>query len=306
MNPGSPKKSSPLSAFLREMLKLGSLQGFKYFTTYLRGREELLLTVLDQKETVYESSASYAHLALSTRSMNNLNSATKPTVMPASPSENEMVYHENAITFLVAAYARYQAPYVWVRTNHERLLSKYIHNPAVTVETLRDRPLKLRSTLQWSNREVPLWEVVSEAIGVAYSVPPSNPFAIDYKVLEDMEPAYRILATSGLMEFLFKVYTEGSARYIAKVWEDLVELQKVHYAAIAEVADKGISYLENPVFQPMPQEARQAVYSQPAPTAASYGQQAPPPMGGYQQQAPPPMGAPSPMTAGGYGGQQRY
>ena len=37
-----------LKAFLTEMLKMGSVKGFKYFAMYMRGREELILSVVNE------------------------------------------------------------------------------------------------------------------------------------------------------------------------------------------------------------------------------------------------------------------
>jgi hypothetical protein len=37
-----------LQAFLAEMLKFGTMKGFKNFAMYLRGREELVISVLNQ------------------------------------------------------------------------------------------------------------------------------------------------------------------------------------------------------------------------------------------------------------------
>jgi hypothetical protein len=51
VSPAKPQKTPDqiiLSRLLTELLQLGCLSGFKYFETYLRGREELLLKVFDE------------------------------------------------------------------------------------------------------------------------------------------------------------------------------------------------------------------------------------------------------------------
>ena len=37
-----------LQSFLAEMLRMGTVKGFKYFAMYMRGREEMVLSVLNQ------------------------------------------------------------------------------------------------------------------------------------------------------------------------------------------------------------------------------------------------------------------
>lgn len=39
------KLHSKLQTFLQEMLELGSVKGFKYFATYIRGKEEIIISV---------------------------------------------------------------------------------------------------------------------------------------------------------------------------------------------------------------------------------------------------------------------
>ena len=48
--------------------------------------------------------------------------------------------------FLIAAYASYGRPYVWVRSNHERLIP--VSDPTQK-ESEKDYPLNLASTSKW-------------------------------------------------------------------------------------------------------------------------------------------------------------
>ena len=51
---------------------------------------------------------------------------------------------ENSTLFLVAAYARYSSPYVWVRSNHQRIVELSGEH-----DKDKDNPLKLKSTQKW-------------------------------------------------------------------------------------------------------------------------------------------------------------
>lgn len=89
--------------FNRECLRLGALSGFVHFSVYLRGREELLVTVR-RLPTQKQLGAALKHVLAST------------PIPPASPVVRETFQSQpNEVVFLVAAYSRYKAPYVWVR-----------------------------------------------------------------------------------------------------------------------------------------------------------------------------------------------
>jgi len=52
---------------------------------------------------------------------------------------------ERSTLFLIAGYGRYSCPYVWVRSNHDRLVK-------LTGESReKDCPLKLKSILKWKD-----------------------------------------------------------------------------------------------------------------------------------------------------------
>ena len=65
-------------------------------------------------------------------------------ILPRDLAPTLCVQDENSTLFLVAAYQRYSCPYVWVRTNHERLVRL-----SGDGDRDRDNPLKLRSTQRW-------------------------------------------------------------------------------------------------------------------------------------------------------------
>lgn len=51
--------------------------------------------------------------------------------------------------FLIAAYARYSRPYVWVRTNHERIIPVRDSSQG---QNEKDYPLNLMSTAKWTEQ----------------------------------------------------------------------------------------------------------------------------------------------------------
>lgn len=50
--------------------------------------------------------------------------------------------------FMIASYARYSCPYVWIRTNHERIVQFSEEDGSVE----KDFPLKLRTTSSWQEK----------------------------------------------------------------------------------------------------------------------------------------------------------
>ncbi|CAB4012702.1 Hypothetical predicted protein, partial [Paramuricea clavata] len=138
------EEKKKFQAFLGEMLRVGCLKGFKYFALNLRGREELICRVLnepmsrevlqyytspksakmksgsssftfDKPESIPRNSES---LLLSRNSQlsrdGNYGDLMDVGLPPASPSEKDVDVQDNKSTlFLIAAYARYNYPYVW-------------------------------------------------------------------------------------------------------------------------------------------------------------------------------------------------
>ena len=62
--------------------------------------------------------------------------------------------------FLVAGYGKYSCPYVWVRSNHDRLV-KLSDNPSFS----KDSPLRLKSTAARGDKgKTGMWEPVMMGI----------------------------------------------------------------------------------------------------------------------------------------------
>ena len=69
----------------------------------------------------------------------------------AEEEKNVTVFHiflqtSNTTLFLVAGYSRYSCPYVWVRSNHRRLMKM-----SGAGDGEKDNPLRLKSTLRWKD-----------------------------------------------------------------------------------------------------------------------------------------------------------
>uniref|UniRef100_A0A3P9KGE3 Si:dkey-19b23.7 n=1 Tax=Oryzias latipes TaxID=8090 RepID=A0A3P9KGE3_ORYLA len=184
-----------LQHFLNDLALLGSLQGFKYFQPWLRGKEELLLTVVN--EDLGCRSPGFAVSRASSRSSSSTSSSLNSSdisLLPASPSEGEIAVPEvNCTLFLLAGYIKYGRPYAWIRSNHERLVTIGGADSMV-----KDTPMKLKSITDW----VRVWDVVSELVCLCTVPSPSNPFALDMRYVKSLPAPERFLVTGALMSFL--------------------------------------------------------------------------------------------------------
>ncbi|XP_027054911.1 uncharacterized protein LOC113681966 isoform X2 [Pocillopora damicornis] len=232
-----------LQGFLNEMLRVGCLKGFKYFALYLRGREELICRVLNEPMSPeiwsYYTSPSSEKTRKGTLSFTFDDQASLPRndlsgygfmdigLPPASPSEKDIDLKDDKSTlFLIAAYARYSCPYVWVRSNHERLVA--LSNDSGK-EKLKDSPLKLKSTAEWKQRDSKLWDIIAEIVKLCMYPAPLNPFAIDFKYFEGLPLVQRVIATGAMAHFLQKVVASGDHAYNARVFDDLGEITRRHF-----------------------------------------------------------------------------
>ncbi|EDO35218.1 predicted protein, partial [Nematostella vectensis] len=239
-----------LQAFLGELLRTGCLKGFKYFALYLRGREELICRVLNEPMWIWvygylvpsplhqpvfpalvdmglwiSSSQSLTPTCLSSLSGYGFMDIGLP---PASPSERDIDLKDDKSTlFLIACYARYNCPYVWVRSNHERLVCFSADEEIANQQ--KDSPLKLRSTSSWKKRDTKLWDIIAEIVKLCMYPAPLNPFTVDFKYFEGLPSGERLIATGAMASFLQKVVTSGEHAYNARVLDDLGELTRRHF-----------------------------------------------------------------------------
>ncbi|XP_068689729.1 uncharacterized protein [Montipora foliosa] len=271
-----------LQAFLNEMLRGGCLKGFKYFALYLRGREELICRVLNEPMSPevwsYYDAPSSEKTRLTGRSSFTFNGATSlprnehSLIMsaslqkslsgygfmdiglpPASPSDKDIDLKDDKSTlFLIAAYARYNCPYVWVRSNHDRLVA--FCGGSENKEKQKDSPLKLKSTADWKQRDTKLWDIIAEVVKLCMYPSPLNPFSVDFKYFEGLPLVQRVIASGAMVHFLQKVVTSGDHAYNARVFDDLGEITRRHFKDLQTVVrQRRAEELE----EAMPQHAAQ-------------------------------------------------
>ncbi|KAK6466491.1 hypothetical protein HHUSO_G36184 [Huso huso] len=240
-----------LQQFLGDLVLLGSLQGFQYFQPWLRGKEELLLTVVNE-DVGWRSPRFPGSVASSLSSSSSggcsvnggvLGSEERARLLssrisegyllPASPSDHELAVPEvNCTLFLLAGYAKYGRPYAWIRSNHERLV-----NIGGADSLVRDTPMKLKSLADWSTQGTQVWEVVSELVTLCTSPPPLNPFSLDMRFIQSLPQAQRLLASGALVNFLERIVVNGNPQeaYHSRVVEDLDRLHRFHVQSLWDV-----------------------------------------------------------------------
>jgi len=190
------RKYAKTNAFIKECVMFGSLKGFKHFSIFLRGREEMLVTVTQDKSA------------------------------PREQQETDDVESSSDIVFLLAVYARYQCPYAWVRSSHTRL-------PCGVSVASKDCHLKLRSVERWANETIHIWDVLYELIQLAFPSPVPNPFQLDYSLIETVpSPLELYLLTGALANFIRKLYLDG-IQPTQQLFHDLQWTLDHHFKAAA-------------------------------------------------------------------------
>ncbi|KAI1319540.1 hypothetical protein EDD11_003810, partial [Mortierella claussenii] len=216
--------------------------GFYYFEVYLRGREELLLHVYNDIKSPSNGLGSASQpnsitLAksrptniLSTRTLRSLKlSSPRPTPPPLSPIDTELEKDESRATFLLAGYPRYKCPYVWLRSNHKRLIQN-----ANDQKVEANDPLKLTTISAWRTDDIRLWDIMAEIITLTLSPSPINPFRINHAYFEALPLEECVVATGAMMDFLQRVYMKDTP-YTDAVYADIKHLQKLHFALYDEL-----------------------------------------------------------------------
>ncbi|KAG0051731.1 hypothetical protein BGZ83_003349 [Gryganskiella cystojenkinii] len=235
-------ETARLSTFLSECLLVGTLKGFYYFEVYLRGREELLLQVYNDIKPVSNGISNSTQpnsitLAksrptniLSTRTLRSLKlSSSKSAPPPLSPIDTELEKDESRATFLIAGYPRYKCPYVWLRSNHKRLIQ---NNNDQKFEA--NDPLKLSTISSWRTDDIRLWDIMAEIITLTLSPSPINPFRINHAYFDTLPLEECVVATGAMMDFLRRVYMKDTP-YTDSVYTDIKYLQKLHFLLYDEL-----------------------------------------------------------------------
>ncbi|XP_066920962.1 uncharacterized protein [Clytia hemisphaerica] len=283
-----------LQLLLKDLLKIGCIKGFRFFSMYLRGREELLLKVQNEQVTSHpitqrfvEDDVSSQHgrenqnefgkepnnshddkplprpydsMMLSKNTQRNLSGFHFLDIglPPASPCETDAANAEYSSTlFLIAAYARYKNPYVWVRSNHHRLISfTECHTSQDEVYQIQDSPLKLKSTTNWRHKEIKLWHIIAEVVRINVIPSPRNPFEVDHTYFDELSPEDYILATGAMIFLLQRILLHGDHSYQTKVSQDLNELMLKHMKMVQMLAP------EMPRFERFHQQQQTPIHQQ--------------------------------------------
>ncbi|XP_063786884.1 uncharacterized protein LOC134935954 [Pseudophryne corroboree] len=229
-----------LQKFLSDLALLGSLQGFRYFQPWLRGREEILLTVVNDDLSCPPvpssgSLSSDTSCNLSTYGSDPSTPRSSALLPPASPCDREIAIPETHCTlFLLAAYAKYGRPYVWVRSNHQRFTGAELYD--------KDSPLALPSYSEWDTKDVGVWHIVWDIVSICVSPPPRNPLAVDFAYLRSLPLSERSLSSGALVSFFHGLLlreARGTPLY-TYVWEELSDLTRLHAQTLQDLKDQNL------------------------------------------------------------------
>ncbi|KAI9031544.1 hypothetical protein CLU79DRAFT_729048 [Phycomyces nitens] len=145
-----------------------------------------------------------------------------------SPLDKDFEKYQDRTVFLIAGYARYRCPYVWLRSHHALLIQEK-DDSANT-----DNPLRLETTIAWKTKEVGLWEIVQEIVSMTVDPCPQNPFEISMDVFDHLDPEQSIMLSASLLVFLRELwlYSEPDVPFVDKVFEDINALEKHHLSTL--------------------------------------------------------------------------
>ncbi|CAJ0937228.1 unnamed protein product [Ranitomeya imitator] len=177
---------------------------------------------------------------------------------PRLPAIEKSLFRKRiALFFLLAAYAKYGRPYVWVRSNHQRFLGTELCD--------KDSPLMLPSYSDWDTKDVGVWHIVWDVVSTCVSPPPRNPLAVDFTYLKSLPLPERSLSSGALVSFFtayccenpgeaqcflmdpdcshitaVKDYCETSLVSLSLVWEELTELTRLHALTLQDLKEQNL------------------------------------------------------------------
>ncbi|RUS34649.1 hypothetical protein BC938DRAFT_479336 [Jimgerdemannia flammicorona] len=174
--------------------------------------------------------------------MTNSPEITPPT--PISPIDKELQRDEEKTAFLIAGYARYKCPYVWLRSNHRKLVQLPDNE-----ELDADIPLKLDTTALWKTQDIRLWDIIAEIITLTLTPSPPNPFEVDTYYFETLPLEECVTTTGAMIDFLQRVWVNAKedCNYGNRVLEDVKNLQIRHFNAFEELHELAVAHRDNMV-----------------------------------------------------------
>ncbi|XP_031440928.1 uncharacterized protein si:dkey-19b23.7 [Clupea harengus] len=247
-----------LQHFQSDLANLGSLQGFQYFQPWLRGREELLLTIVNEDQgwqsPGFPVSAASSSLSSASSSSYSFGSGYDSSPLPgekpplaARPRQQQTQAKQQQQQQQQQQASRSSESHLLPASPSEReiavpemnctlfLLAGYakygrpyawirsnherLVNIGGTDSLVKDTPMKLKSVSDWSSQDVRVWDVVSELVGLCTMPPPDNPFSLDTRYLQSVPLPDRFLITGALLNFLEGLVVQGNQE---EVYYDMV------------------------------------------------------------------------------------
>ncbi|KAM9426843.1 uncharacterized protein KZ484_022915 [Pholidichthys leucotaenia] len=264
-----------LQHFLSDLALLGSLQGFKYFQPWLRGKEELLLTVVNEdlgwrspgfmvSRASSSSSASSSDISSNSSSSSPSLDSRSSSPLPGEPhgptdiqshTKTEPHTHRDPSSedhLLPASPSEREiavpevnctlfllAGYVKYGRPYAWIRSNHerLVNIGGTDSMVRDTPMKLKSITDWQTHGVRVWDVVSELVCLCTVPSPCNPFALDMRYIKSLPLPDRFLVTGALLNFLetYVVYGNRDETHYDKVVEEVKPLRRLHVQSLLEL-----------------------------------------------------------------------
>lgn len=231
-----------VSQFMADCMSVGALRGFQHFSVHIRSREELILRVCSQPApNAFPICSLTISSHLQTLQDNNLqmhpttqqlmHSAGEEMSATRDLSDLELEKDTGGVNFLIAGYPKYKCPYVWLRTDHQRLVDREDSTEAVVD---KDMPLRLESIDCWRQFDIRPWDVLVEVICTCLQHGENsleNPFTLDYGYFEQIPLEERLVVTGAMLEFLRRVYLRHYF-FSDLVLADIKRLQKQHFMDI--------------------------------------------------------------------------